>query len=257
VAFYSAAARWSVYALAQRHHRVETLAMSNVTADCPRCSQRLRIAPERMPKAGQTLGLVCPRCRERWQWSASGHAAIRELGFQCAHSEQRFAVLYAKEHRDTKFRVRAVEQDGQVIKRLLASPDAALSPRGHTAEPIANASWAAIEFDHSGWRCPHCRSRGVETNTFVKCGSCNTLVCGASLLQVHGGGRTFRCPCGAHAEVLDGLIASFEGRSTNVAFHPRGGGERALSSRQDGGAAKLGQSPRPLWGLLPRRGGRS
>jgi len=228
--------------------------MSNVvTTDCPRCSQRLRIAPERVPKAGHTIGLVCPRCRERWQWSAAGRAAaIRELGFQCAHSGDRFAVLYAKENRDSKFRVRAIEKTGQVIKRLLSS-GTSRSPRSHSAEPVANASWAATEFDHAGWRCPHCRDRGVFTNAFLKCSGCNGLRCGARIIQIHGGGRTFRCPCGAHAEVLDGgaPCASFEGKMTDVAFHPRVGEKQALSGRRD--EPRLKRSSRSPWGSLSRR----
>ena len=233
--------------------------MSNPeTTECSRCSQRLRIASERVPKVGQTLGLVCPRCGERWRWSPAGRAAMRELAFRCAHSGGRFAVLYAKESRDTKFRVRAIEEDAPVIKRLLSAATAARAARIHTAGRIADGAWAAIEFDHSGWRCPYCRSRGVTTNSFVKCGTCNGLVCGASMVQVQGGVRTFRCPCGAHAEVSDGAIASFDGKMTDVVFHPRAGGARELPAQQGGSMPELGRgaaapgAKRFLSNLLPR-----
>lgn len=109
---------------------------------------------------------------------------MRELAFRCAHSGGRFAVLYAKESRDSKFRVRAIEEEAHVIKRLLGSATAARTARAHTTSRIAAGEWAAFEFDHSGWRCPHCSSRGVSTDSFIKCGTCNGLVCGASLIQV-------------------------------------------------------------------------
>jgi len=234
--------------------------MQNGIADCPRCSQRLRIAAERMPSKGDTVGLVCPRCRERWQWSPAGHAAVRELAFRCAHSGEHFSVLYAKEARDWKFRVRAIEESGQVIKRLLdpTRPDRAATT--HTARPVAAGKWVASEFDHSGWRCPHCRARGATVNCFVKCGTCEGLVCGASIIQVHGGGRTFRCPCGAHGDVSDGHIESLGGKTTDVTFHPRIGDARELPAEQSGGARELGRGAEPveapahrsLWRLLPR-----
>lgn len=228
--------------------------------DCPRCSQRLRIAPERMPSADDTIGLVCPRCREHWRWSPAGHAAVRELVFRCAYSGKHFSVLYAKEDRDWKFRVRAIEESGQVIKRLFDPTARSRAGKTHTARPVATGLWTAIEFDHCGWRCPHCRGRGVTVNCFVKCGTCNGLVCGASLIQVHGSGRTFRCPCGAHADVIDGQIESFDGKMTDVTFHPRVIDARELPVHQDGGARELGQGGEPaaarahrsLRHLLPR-----
>jgi len=234
--------------------------LNPVTTDCPRCSQRLRIASARVPKAGQTLGLVCPRCRERWRWSPVASASMRELAFRCAYSQDEFSVLYAKEARDTKFRLRAIEETGRVIKRLLSSTNVARVAKAHIASPVSSGSWAAIDFDHSGWRCPHCRKRGVETNTFIKCGNCNGLVCGASMIQVHGGGRTFRCTCGAHAEVTEGLIASFDGKTSDLAFHPRAATAPELPPHQRPdalGAGRVAELPsgaqRSLWQRLPWR----
>lgn len=232
--------------------------MSNVTTTtCPRCSQRVRIAAERMPKPGQTLGLVCPKCRDRWRWSPAGHAAMRELNFQCAHSGQGFSVLYAKEGRDTKFRVRAIEETGAVIKRLLGST-AARATKAHAAGPVGAGTWAATDFDHSGWRCPHCRGRGRSVDSFVQCGSCHRLVCGDSMIQVHGGGRTFRCLCGAHAEVRDGLIAAFSGKMSDVAFRPHTADARVLPTQSGGGMPELGRGDAAgsstkgtSWRLLP------
>ena len=234
--------------------------MQNEFTDCPRCAQRLRIASGRVPSAGETIGLVCPRCRERWRWSPAGHAAIRELAFRCAHSGESFSVLYAKEPRDWKFRVRAIEESGQVIKRLLEPAKPRRSGTNHTARPVAAGQWTASEFDHSGWRCPRCRDRGMTVNCFIKCGACDGLVCGASVIQVQGGGRSFRCPCGAHGDVTDGEIASLGGKMTDVTFHPRASDARELPAHQGGSVHELGrgaepvaeQAHRSVWRLLPR-----
>ena len=65
---------------------------------------------------------------------------------------------------------------------------------------------AASEIDTSGWRCPHCESKGLN----VACGKCGTTICGGRSKAGHGMERVFECrtSCGARGTLEDAQTIS-------------------------------------------------
>lgn len=166
---------------------------------CTSCGQKIRVPTNR-----GSLKVRCPSCRNEFPWSPP---ESQQVSFCCAESGAEFVVLFARENAAKKFRIRSIQPVGlQTAERA--------SPRSGSFEhtPVAKAL-NATEFDVSGWECPHCKhGKSSVTTLFVKCGTCNKLVCGSKVITVENGSKsTFQCTptCGGSG-VLTGEIDAYD-----------------------------------------------
>lgn len=111
------------------------------------------------------------------------------------------------------------------VARPPAAPAAVDSPG-----PIRGGLAPAVEFkptevDFTGFHCPHCgygKTQPVRKHSFIKCGKCRELVCGARLV-VEDGKDIFQChaSCGSRDALSGGTLESYSGQAHPGYEEPR------------------------------------
>ena len=108
----------------------------------------------------------------------------------CAVHDRPFTVVYERTDPAKPFVMTGIYKAGDGV----GGADA-------PAREARSRTLAASEFDTSGWRCPHCDSRGLN----VACGKCGATVCGGRSNAGHGMEHVFECraSCGARGTLED------------------------------------------------------
>ena len=108
----------------------------------------------------------------------------------CAVHDQPFTVVYERTDPAKRFVMAGIYKAGD------GGGGADTSARAARSRTLA-----ASEIDTSGWRCPHCESKGLN----VACGKCGTTVCGGRSKVGHGMEHVFECraSCGARGTLED------------------------------------------------------
>lgn len=113
----------------------------------------------------------------------------------CAVHDKPFTVVYERTDPAKPFVIAGIYKAGE-------GGGGADTP----ARAARRRTLAASEIDTSGWRCPHCESKGLN----VACGKCGTTICGGRSKAGHGMERVFECrsSCGARGALEDAQTIS-------------------------------------------------
>jgi hypothetical protein len=137
----------------------------------------------------------------------------RVVAFSCARSGEPFHVRFARPGPGKKFCISAVVKGAQPQHQ----PAGLFKLWAKTEEAPAVTGFDIAEFDFTGWVCPWCQASGATGRiAFVKCTTCNGLVCGGRIRQLRDGRDWFVCHdgCGNESGLTNGLTqVDGEGRS--------------------------------------------
>ncbi len=172
------------------------------------------------------------------------HHELRELVFFCAHTDERFAVLFVRAPGGL-YRIKGMARETGLADRFFV--DAARHAvendiEGVTLRSPRAESFALSEFDTTGWSCL------CGCGDFLHCSACDSLVCdGTAFTDLHGQAwHHCRPGCGASGRIIKTDITA-RGRSTAL----RHASPLALPPTRDRNPRPA--LPAPARPLLPRR----
>lgn len=133
------------------------------------------------------------------------------IPMRCGKTGGRFRVIFTREDSKRRFRVQAVRL-GSSISATSSSAKGG-SAAGQTILTDDGVDW-------NGWYCPACQYGKDSPAEFVRCNSCNELVCGATIRELRDGVKTFECFCGGSGRI-GGTIEQYSAASgTSAATNP-------------------------------------
>jgi hypothetical protein len=153
------------------------------------CGHRLRVPPH-------SHGIVtCPIDKRRFDWAPQ----TAELAMRCAETGERYTVVFSRKRKAEAFTIESYRSDHVPSGRSANSPSA------------TSLALGGDDLSFYSFICPSCNYASARHTTMVRCGSCESYVCGASVTLDHAGRELFACPCG-HRGVISGVIASYDAR---------------------------------------------
>lgn len=141
--------------------------------------------------------------------------------FRCAVTGKAFQAILTQESPKHRFQISKMSNpaDGAASSQhVTAGPPLAQAPDIHGGL-VQSREFNVAQFDFSGWYCPHCsHGRNNSGESFVCCGVCKELVCGARIRKLDHGARLFTCHngCGGGGQ-LSGYIESCKAESSDPA----------------------------------------
>ena len=165
---------------------------------------------------------------------ATGTMEARVVPCRCAETGQAFSLRFERLSLGHRFQIARIDKDEHLGGRITTS--------GMVSRMAQQNSYAAGEFDCTGFQCPHCGDR----SGLVYCNQCRETVCGGRVRPLPDGSKAFACHdgCGATGK-------------TGPATHVRGGaGEGRLAIDQSPLRPRRSAAPAALpdgfSGRLPR-----
>ena len=176
--------------------------MALVVTDCPSCSK-----PTRVPDDRGRIRVTCPTCAYSWSFPVVlEHASVT---MRCGANGQSFQVNFTRAKPGACYTISNI---------TLAASDVTIVPFGRIGAAPQKSAQQMIsndDLDFSGFHCPSCASLGADHGfkpwAFIKCGTCQQLVCGASVQPMGGHAHRhyrFRCVCGREETMTGGVTDS-------------------------------------------------
>ena len=173
--------------------------MALVVTNCPSCSK-----PTRVPDDRGRIRVTCPTCAYSWSFPVVlEHASVT---MRCGANGQSFQVNFTRAKPGACYTISNI---------TLAASDVTTVPFGRVGAAPQKSAQQMIsndDLDFSGFHCPSCASVGTDHGfkpwAFIKCGTCQQLVCGASVQSIGGPAHRhyrFRCVCGCEETMTGGL----------------------------------------------------
>ena len=174
--------------------------MALVVTNCPACSK-----PTRVPDDRDRIRVTCPTCAYSWSFPiALEHASVT---MRCGANGQSFQVNFTRAKPGACYTISNI---------TFAASDFAIVRSGQVGALPQKPAQEMINYDDldfSAFYCPSCASVGADHGfkpwAFVKCGTCQQLVCNASVQSMGGHANRqyrFRCVCGRE-ETMNGVVA--------------------------------------------------
>jgi DNA-directed RNA polymerase subunit RPC12/RpoP len=168
--------------------------------NCPSCKAKVRVPSDR-----GRLQVKCPNCAHQWFYPEA--AETIGVPFKCAQDGSAFTVMLQRLTSSEPFKIDRISR---------GSANLHSSSTGEISEPLATRK--ADEFSWSGFYCPCCGYIDDKGPVFVKCLSCEQLVCLSRSYRDKQGQLIFVCSpaCGKKGLVTRSLKALKGGRAVNV-----------------------------------------
>ena len=204
--------------------------LSYMRVECPKCHYARSI-----PTPAEKVRIRCSRCECQFDLQAPSpqmhKSERRKLSFYCAQTGAETVVTFVRSSPSETFRIQAILP--------VTNPRSADSKQN----AVVASGIDARQFDLTGWRCGSCGHQGgLAQASFVRCGTCQRLVCGSKIIVIQNGPQTFRCAPGCNGGgPVEGCISSYDAQPIEQSRKTEGS-ERQLTGvrRSEGEIPKDG-----------------